>query len=414
MLEQLEPRLMMSAAPAPVGFVEVWSGDIDATAPIVMMMAEGANVNAGDKFYAVAKGQFVLSNNSPGGDRYADAEYYQKTVGASNWDLGSTGKPLHITGLTEWSGGYQSDHVYGKMFESSNGDAITAQIIDPYHADNEGSLHVTLYQEVELESVTAFNAADEGDQQQATAAMPTSDPLDLVLTADGTYEVAFHADLSPLSEALRGSVLWELRADDGSVITDADSTDLLQGDFSTSPSYYDSTLGRFSVEFDEALNGNATLAAWVDGNGDGVQDAGEVAMVIPMQAAAAPLPADYTTGVSAIQVEISLGNAATHTRDIIVTWHDADGDRMPVIVDDVKVSEVHVIGGAPTTAFTTAKAATGDARQVKVSISLATPAAVAAGQTYRIWIDDYDHIDGDGNGNKNDATIKTIDIKIVP
>ena len=167
-LEQLEPRLMMSAAPAPVGFVEVWSGDIDATAPIVMTMAEDANVDAGDKFYAVAEGQFVLSNNSPGGDRYADAEYYQKTVGASDWDLGSKGKPLHITGLTEWSGGYQSDHVYGKMFESSNGDAITAQIIDPYYADNEGSLHVTLYQQIDSFVLSDYLCGD--DYQVASTA----------------------------------------------------------------------------------------------------------------------------------------------------------------------------------------------------------------------------------------------------
>ena len=168
MFEVLEPRMLMSTAAVPTGYVPVWEGDVNANGDLVVMLTD-AEVNPGDQFYAVAEGTFVLSNNHPSGDRYADAEYYQPSVGANPWSIGGKGKPLAISGIPEWGGGYQSDHIYGAHLnlDPTYGGDLYARILDPYYADNSGSLGLTLYKQAEIDLLADSNndglldAADE-------------------------------------------------------------------------------------------------------------------------------------------------------------------------------------------------------------------------------------------------------------
>jgi hypothetical protein len=245
-IEALDPRRLMSVS-VPAGYVQVASLTLDA----VSLAAQSIDVTAGHDYFFKATGKHVLAQ---GPNRYADAASYEPT--ANSW---SDGTHLHVrlggVDVASW-GAHASDNEYGASYTPAADASLSAVITDGNPSDNGGSLNLTVYERVDLVSLTVTSVG--GGVASATDYDGTADTLSVAVYGANQATVDVSAAVTPDSDSPRGMAVWAAYDAEGG---------LLGGDT------FDA--GDDSITFTFASSTDTfTIRAGIDLNGNGVLDAG--------------------------------------------------------------------------------------------------------------------------------------------
>lgn len=247
-VEMLEGRQLLTAS-VPADYVFV--GSVNVTA----LSSAGANtpsLQAGRNYYFVADGQHQLAKNPI---RKADAAGYESSPG--NWVAGTH---LHVANVT-WGSAHAADGEYGAAYTATADGPVHAFVSDSNYADNAGSLTLSVYEQVTLDSLTV--TSQQWSDETATAADNSTQVVGVSMKDDpgGSSSAGLVQTLSitgvvtPDSSEAFSHVLYTVTAD------------------ATGNQVAGGSLTQAGVTFDmnEVANGyDYTIRAGVDRNGDGL------------------------------------------------------------------------------------------------------------------------------------------------
>ena len=251
-VEPLEGRQLLSAS-VPAGYVSIGSVSVSALSGAG---ADTPSLVAGQSYYFVADGAHQLATDPA--VRQADAAGYEKKPG--QWVAGTH---LHV-GSISWGSAHDSGSQYGADYTASADGPLHAYISDSFYGDNSGSITLTVYQKVTLQSLTV---ADDADTSVTVAAGGTGS-ADFVHSSDSEsgsdWNTRLHitGSLSVEDAAARLLAKYRVVSADGSV-------------FSTG------ALGTAGADVDVPAPAGAfpapgfTVEAWLDRNQNGVVDGDE-------------------------------------------------------------------------------------------------------------------------------------------
>ncbi len=314
MFEQLEPRMLLSAV-IPSGFVEVGSYSIGTGSATPVMTAA---LNPGAKYLAVASGTFKVGGSAA---HIADAEYHKHptkgwkdltTLAGHDTDMGLDDASNR---LGHW-GPRQANGEYGQEFTPATSDPLAIFYRDvegqgpngpgsTWYDDNVGTLNLTLYQKVVVDTLTA-RVESTGVEVSTTESVGVT-VLEFVPDNNNVAELEISATLlPPVLSSYNFSHYFITDSAGGVLVTDSN---LLAG--------------VNSVTFNAAGVANAILHAGTDYNNDGdIRDAGEESHSIAL----AKRQFQYTASPASLTVTRPAPGGVDVARTILVDYVDQAGN----------------------------------------------------------------------------------------